>query len=124
VPEQKDHIEAEAATETRKKFKFDKWMAASLIAIAWLTSLNLELGLALVAALVASWAVATIPRLEPFTPPVLLMRTVVSLYAFSWFVEFYTGIGPWISIPVGLVLVVIVVAFTSDPYYGIKKEKK
>ena len=123
MPDRKDSAST-TANESRRGYKFDKWMAASLIAIVWIAVLNLQLSLAIVASLVASWAVAAVPKLEAFTAPVLFIRTIISLYAFGWFVEFYTGLTPWLSIPIGLVLVAIVASATSDPYHGIKKDKK
>ena len=104
------------------KVKIDKWAIVAVILVSWVTTLDLMLGLGIVALVFASWAVATIEKLGFLEPPVLFVRTVVNLYAFGWMVEHYTGLSPWLSIPIGLYIIVVLAAATSDPYYGIKKE--
>ena len=105
------------------KVKIDKWVIVSVILISWVTALNLMLGLGIVALLFASWAVAAIKELRSIELPVLFVRTIVNFYAFGWIVEHYTGLSPWISIPFGLCMIVLLAAVTADPYYGIKKEE-
>ena len=105
------------------KVKLIKWAIVPIILVFWVTALNLMLGLGIVAILFASWVVATIEKLRFLELPVLFVRTVVNLYAFGWMVEHYTGLSPWLSIPFGLCMIVVLAAVTADPYYGIKKEE-
>lgn len=103
--------------------KFIKRAIVPIILVFWVAALNLMLGLGIVAILFASWTVATIEKLRFLELPVLFVRTVVNLYAFGWMVEHYTGLSPWLSIPFGLCMIVLLAAVTADPFYGIKKEE-
>ena len=105
------------------KANIDRWAIIAILAIFIVAAHDLILGLGIVALVLASWLVTTIERLQSLVLPVLFARTILSLYAFGWIVESYTSLSPWLSIPIGLIIVVVAAGATSDPLYGIRKEE-
>ena len=105
------------------RVNINRWSIAALIAVSWVTVVDGALGLGIVVLVLASWVVSAFEKLAFMTPPILFARTIFCLYAFGWMTEYYTGLSPWLSIPIGLTVVMIAAGATSDPYYGIKKER-